>query len=531
MKKFKKKDKSLYVLIIRNYLIFSLVMVGLMLLFYLAQGMLKERLAGRSAADWELSGKEFLLAGNYDALSMEKLLGHPGFFEIADDTGMVIYPKESAGKKQYSAQELSFILPFDSQERYRVTTYHSGDGQKQFLVQKEINEADTGYREDVDFWILDELLQVILGELPGGATKINERELAFLSGDGDLGYRICKYEFTGNDGAKYTLLMHVEKQDKERNRKLASLWKIFLPVYAAGFLIVTLAFTLHMHKKVKEPLTMLHKGILDLSDGERDTEISYQGPKEFEEIFDSFNVMAHKLKESEQSKERLLIEKQRMLADISHDLKTPITVIRGYASAVADGLADEEMTKQYLDTIFVKTESLTEMINNFYDYSKLEHPEFRLLRNKGDFAEFVREYLAEKYDEIQLAGFLLEVEIPEEEVLFAFDEVQIKRVFDNILSNALKHNPAGTTIFVTLAQTDKSIRMEIGDNGVGIPEEIRAGLFDPFVVGDDSRHNRQGSGLGLAVAAKITELHGGALFLENAGNPLISTLFVLRFMR
>ncbi len=499
-------------------------------LIYLVYGKVREHYEGNGGQSI-LSGKELLTSGEYEKLTMKKLLGQTGYFEIADAAGTVIYSDSETQKQGYTERELALVLPYDSPVRYEVTLYKGEDESTRYLVKKQLLEADTGYQEDADFWVLDEDLQVLSGKMPEGLEKLTARELAFLTGDGDMGYRICKYEFTGADGEDYTLVMHTEKLDKEKARKLASMWKIFLPVYVGTFLIVTLAFALHMHKKVKEPLTMLHEGILDLSGGERDTEISYKGPREFEVIFDSFNVMAHKLKVSEQSKERLLIEKQRMLADISHDLKTPITVIRGYAAAVADGLADEEMTKQYLDTIFVKTEGLTEMINNFYDYSKLEHPEFQLLRKKQDFAEFIRGYLATKYDEIELAGFHLEVEIPEEEVPFSFDEVQMKRVFDNILSNALKHNPAGTTIYVTLEQTERSIRMEIGDNGVGIPKEIQAGLFDPFVVGDDSRHNRQGSGLGLAVAAKITELHGGALFLEKAGNPIISTLFVMRFMK
>ena len=196
------------------------------------------------------------------------------------------------------------------------------------------------------------------------------------------------------------------------------------------------------------------------------------------------------------------MEKQRMLADISHDLKTPITVIQGYAKAVSDGLTDKETEKQYLKTIFTKTENLTEMINTFYDYSKLEHPEFSLVREKQDLAEFVREYLADKYNEIDLQGFTLEVEIPEEVMEYSFDGVQLKRVFDNIFSNAFKHNKPGTVIYFTLQQTDKTIRMEIGDNGTGIPKEIQENLFEPFTVGDDSRNNKQGSGLGLAVAKK-----------------------------
>ena len=196
-------------------------------------------------------------------------------------------------------------------------------------------------------------------------------------------------------------------------------------------------------------------------------------------------------------------------------------------------LTDEEMQKQYLNTIVKKAESLTDMINTFHDYSKLEHPEFCLVRETQDLAEYLREYLAEKYDEIDLGGFNLEVEIPEETVSYSFDRVQMKRVFDNIISNSLRHNPPGTVIYVTLQQSDKAVRIEIGDSGVGIPLELQDTLFDPFIVGDESRNTRQGSGLGLAVAHKIIELHGGALFLEKGeqhGNG-ISTLFVIRLLK
>ena len=321
--------------------------------------------------------------------------------------------------------------------------------------------------------------------------------------------------------------------DRQRVKRLMVFKQIFIPVYVLILIGATLFFALWMHRRVREPLFILKNGIQDFADGKRDTVLSYQGPREFEDIFSSFNRMAVELKESESAKEHLIMEKQRMLADISHDLKTPITVIQGYAKAVADGLTDEEMQKQYLNTIVKKAESLTDMINTFHDYSKLEHPEFCLVRETQDLAEYLREYLAEKYDEIDLGGFNLEVEIPEETVSYSFDRVQMKRVFDNIISNSLRHNPPGTVIYVTLQQSDKAVRIEIGDSGVGIPLELQDTLFDPFIVGDESRNTRQGSGLGLAVAHKIIELHGGALFLEKGeqhGNG-ISTLFVIRLLK
>lgn len=531
MKSYKRKDKSLYELLIKNYIIFTLVLIFLMLVIYFFEMLVEESIIQSPKVNRPIGGQEFLRSGNYEKLNLKKLLGSAGYFEILDSDGTLIYTDHEGSNECYTKAEIQYIPEYNSPNMFQAAIYLTEDGKKQTLVTESIREEDTGYREDIAYMILDEELKVIQSNLSWESDQFTEKELAFLTLKPDAGYYVYKYTFEDQNGKDKILIMHVKRMDGQRYRKLSYLWKIFIPVYIFTYVVITLIFTILMQRKVKEPLTMLNKGILALADGERDTEISYKGPREFEAIFDSFNKMARLLKESESSKERLIVEKQRMLADISHDLKTPITVIRGYAKAVSDGLTDPETEKQYLNTIFVKTESLTEMINTFYDYSKLEHPEFRLVKEKQDLAEFLREYLADKYDEIELTGFELEVEIPEETVEYSFDSVQLRRVLDNIFSNSLKHNPKGTVIYITLWQTDKSIRMEIGDNGIGIPEEIRENLFEPFTVGDDSRNNKQGSGLGLAVARKIVELHGGALFLEKAENPAISTLFVIRLMK
>lgn len=531
MKSYKTKEKSLYALLIKNYIIFTLVLIFLILGVYILEMKAEEIIIQRPRVNQPIGKQEFLKAGEYEKLNLGKLLGTEGYFEILDENGKQLYTDYEGRSESYTESELALIPEYNTSRKFQKKTYVAEDGKKQTLVTESSQEEETGYREEIGYLLLDQNLKVIQSNLSLEKEQMTERELSLLTGGSVNGYHIYKYDFEDNSGREKTLIMHVREMDGKRYRRLTFLWKIFIPVYIIVYVAITLVFTVLIHRKVKEPLTMLNKGILDFAEGNRDTEISYKGPKEFEDIFSSFNKMARRLKESESSKERLIVEKQRMLADISHDLKTPITVIQGYAKAVSDGLTDKETEKQYLKTIFTKTENLTEMINTFYDYSKLEHPEFSLVREKQDLAEFVREYLADKYHEIDLQGFTLEVEIPEEVMEYSFDGVQLKRVFDNIFSNAFKHNKPETVIYFTLQQTDKTIRMEIGDNGTGIPKEIQENLFEPFTVGDDSRNNKQGSGLGLAVAKKIVELHGGALFLEKADNPAISTLFVIRFMK
>ncbi len=531
MKNYKRKEKSLYTLLIKNYIIFTLVLGLLIITVYLAERVMEKNIIQKPRVNRPIGCQELLKAGEYEKLDLKKLLGSAGYFEILDREGKRLYTDHEGSSEDYTQSELACIPEYNTTKNFMQQVYYTEEGKKQILITETSLEEDTGYRDEIAYMLLDEELTVIQSNLPLKQKALTQRELELLTHNTDGGYQVYKYSFQDRNGENRYLLMHVKRMDGQKYKKLTILWKIFVPFYIFVYAVVIIVFTIWIHRKIKEPLTMLNEGIRAFADGERDTKISYKGPREFEDIFNSFNKMAGLLKESESSKERLIIEKQRMLADISHDLKTPITVIQGYAKAVSDGLTDEETQRQYLNTIFLKTERLTEMINTFYDYSKLEHPEFRLVKEKQDFAEFVREYLADKYDEIELLGFTLEAGIPEEIMEYSFDRVQMRRVFDNIFSNSLRHNKKGTTVYITLQQTDKSIRLEIGDNGAGIPKEIRENLFEPFTVGDDSRNNKQGSGLGLAVARKIVELHGGALFLEKADNPAVSTLFVIRLMK
>ena len=262
-----------------------------------------------------------------------------------------------------------------------------------------------------------------------------------------------------------------------------------------------------------------------LSEGKNNEEIIYSGPKEFVEICESFNVMVNKLESSELERNKLIKDKQSMLADISHDLKTPITTIQGYSKALADGVISPAEYEKYFNIIYSKANRLTELINIFYEYSKLEHPSFKLVLEEVDLAEYLREYIAIKYEDILENGFSIEVDIPEKVMECKIDKVQFQRVLDNILGNAMKHNPVGTEIYVALSNEKGSYKIIIADNGVGISQEIVNDIFSPFTVGDESRNTKQGSGLGLAITKTIVEMHNGTIKLNKSLQRMYKTVF------
>lgn len=222
--------------------------------------------------------------------------------------------------------------------------------------------------------------------------------------------------------------------------------------------------------------------------------------------------MAAKLAESEEERRRLDESRQKIIADISHDLKTPITVISGYASAIHDDKVAPEELPRYLDVIHSKANALADLISTLYEYSKTQHPDFRLNRVDTDICEFLRKYLAEKYEELDLAGFSLDVDIPEEPVHCRLDPFQFRRVLDNIFSNSLRHNALGTLLFVELTKDESRVIIRLADDGTGIPAVIQDRLFGAFHRGQ--RIPLRGRlRLGLAITRRIVEAHGGMVRL------------------
>jgi signal transduction histidine kinase len=267
-------------------------------------------------------------------------------------------------------------------------------------------------------------------------------------------------------------------------------------------------------KKIKAPLTKITDGIAKMTEGNYYAKLEFKAEKEFALIRDSFNYMAEKLKTSEEEKEGIQQSRNRVLVDLSHDIKTPISTIQCFSKALYEGLIeDEEKKKRYYYTIYAKGGRVSELINDLFEFVKLESTDYSPIIIKSDFCEFIRKLIAEFYDEMEERNYDLYIRIPEKDIVIDFDEKIMNRAISNILINALKYNPEGTKLRIEIKETPNTIILEIGDNGVGIPEHIKETIFQPFVRGDEARKSDGGTGLGLAVAKKIVKKHNGKLEL------------------
>ncbi|WP_298578494.1 cell wall metabolism sensor histidine kinase WalK [uncultured Olegusella sp.] len=220
-----------------------------------------------------------------------------------------------------------------------------------------------------------------------------------------------------------------------------------------------------------------------------------------------------KRRDLEQAK--LYARRNLMITDMAHDLRTPVMSIGGLAQALADGLvsnpADQE---RYLRSIQAKADRMGRLTDVLFDFTKLESENYALTRERCDLPQIVLSEAAASYTDAEEAGMTLEVEVPETPLPIYADAHQLGRVFANLITNAIRHNPAGTTIYVGLVHLAGAVAVVIGDTGIPITGDTDA-LFEPFSRGDMARNtNLNGSGLGLSIAKKIVDLHGYQIRLD-----------------
>ena len=214
--------------------------------------------------------------------------------------------------------------------------------------------------------------------------------------------------------------------------------------------------------------------------------------------------------------ERNRIEEQKkderkrylMISDIAHDLKTPMTTVSGYSKALSDGMVRPEDEKEYLDAINTKTRRMNEILQLLLDYVKLDSEGFSITPSSTDICELLRECAAYNYQDIEDAGCELEIDVPEEPIMLDLDRLQMMRVINNLITNAIKHNGRETTINISMMSDTDEIRIFVSDSGEKIDDDLAENIFDPFVMGDSSRKSTSGTGLGLSIAKKVLELHG-----------------------
>lgn len=244
-----------------------------------------------------------------------------------------------------------------------------------------------------------------------------------------------------------------------------------------------------------------------------------------------FVIFAHGFKrvigkKIKQEQDRQLNLKNMLYSHITHDLKTPITMIQGFSKALIDNKVSENEKKDTVEAIYRHSKGLAELIDLLFQYSKLETSEQQMPLDSLDLARVIRDITALYYEKFEEKGMDVWIDLPETPVICQLNYIEITRGLTNIYLNTIKHNPDHTKIKISLEIRDEKAIFKLSDSGPEINDEIKESIFEPFISTETSRRTNEGNGLGLAISKAIIIKHGGLIYLEEADDNYVKTFVI-----
>ncbi|MCY7856646.1 HAMP domain-containing histidine kinase [Bacillus sonorensis] len=236
----------------------------------------------------------------------------------------------------------------------------------------------------------------------------------------------------------------------------------------------------------------------------------------FNDIIFSINELIEQLEKVQINAAQSEAARKRLLSNISHDIRTPLTSIIGYIDALKDGVASSEQEKQeYLHILSKKSSGLKQLIDEIFNMAKLDANEIPLNIESFDFAELVRETLIAFLPELKKHHIELHAQIPDQQCLIMADRLSLVRVIENLVRNGVHYGKKGKVLGIELTETEREYQLLIWDQGPGIPESDIEHVFERMYRRDRSRKLDEGSGLGLAIAKFLVEKNHGSIWAES----------------
>ncbi|WP_274364728.1 sensor histidine kinase [Paenibacillus thermotolerans] len=323
-----------------------------------------------------------------------------------------------------------------------------------------------------------------------------------------------KFDITLTDGSEgiYYILLNVDFL----NWYFARFSKLFFISFLVILVVINGILTYFVSRSIIKPLRALKKAAGEIKEGNLSYRVTPHSRDEIGELAAAFEEMRLKLKQSIELQIQYEENRKHLVTNISHDLKTPVTGIKGYVEGIIDGVADTpEKMDRYLRTIHHKTTQMDRLIDELFMFSKLDLKKLPFHFEEVDLNAFLQSCVDELQFDVEKSGVKLAFDSPAHPgpAYTIADREKLRRVFVNIIENAAKYmDKEDGYIRIALHDEDEWYKVVIQDNGQGIAPESLPYIFDRFYRADPSRNaNAGGSGLGLAIAQHIIEEHGGAI--------------------
>lgn len=332
----------------------------------------------------------------------------------------------------------------------------------------------------------------------------------------------------GKEGRLY-IVTHIEHiVPQVRNMVI-----IFLVCLAAILVAASGCISVWVYRGLVTPVRKLKEATHNIADGNLDFTLQSNRHDEIGELINDFEVMRKRLRDSAEEKIQNDKESRELISNISHDLKTPMTAIKGYVEGIMDGIADTpEKMDRYVRTIYNKTVDMDKLINELTLYSKIDANKIPYNFNKINVAQYFEDCVSELKVELDSRNIELGYfNYADKSSVIIADPEQLKRVINNIISNSVKYMSSDRKgiINIRISDVDDFVQFEIEDNGKGIAQKDVQYIFDRFYRTDASRNSAQGgSGIGLSIVKKIISDHGGQIWATSKEGTGTVMHFVLR---
>jgi signal transduction histidine kinase len=322
------------------------------------------------------------------------------------------------------------------------------------------------------------------------------------------------------------LLVPLEKEEAIIENFIITILMVFI----LSFIIVNIIVSSRFSDKILRPISLLKNAASEISNGNLQCEIIEDGDEEIQELCHDFEVMRIQLKDSIRMRMKYDDNRKMLVSSISHDLRTPITSIKGYVEGILDGVANSpEKMERYLKTIYSKAEQVDSMIDDLLLYSKLDLNQIPFNFEKTDITDYFKDCIYESAPELEKSNIKIHLENHLNQAKYIMiDRERMRRVVMNIIDNSRKYmDKERGEITIILRDTISSVIIELRDNGTGINKDHIDKIFDRFYRSDSARSEVKGSGLGLAIAKQIVEGHKGRIWAvshEKVGTSIIISL-------
>ena len=469
------KSKKMATQLFGNYIIFLIILIAIImltlvtLLFYLSVN-------NNNSLSKNNSTAEYIINQNFKGINVSNFIKYKGYVEVLDKNLVIVMEngsKHSVGFK-YSQKYYHDMINNDLKDGYFYSSKY-GNRKNSILITAMPNSIFDTY-----IWGLEHKEQL------EAASKSSLRGPTFLE-----------------------------------------VFPFIIFVFLLSTMILYSKFTSMIFVK---PLKKLLQGVNTFKNGEYSARVEINSLNEIGQLKDAFNLMAEKIQQERLLREKAEHNRKRMILDISHDLKNPLTSILGYSEFLLENNdISLEGKNRLLKVINNNSRRANDLIQDLFEFSRIESTEYKLNIGIHDMGEFLRELIAGYVPMMEQHGVKYKFDITEDEVEISFDRKNLDRALSNIILNSIKYNSAEITISIKLLLVDDTAVIIIEDDGLGIPKEFRGDIFEPFVRVDATRNSKTGgTGLGLAISKAIIEKHGGTICLAQTTDKGCKFIIKLR---